>query len=98
MSGNNRKPQWSANKYQRGTDFVRHAKPPMATTRQNGTSHCVVTALDGPKKGCSMPVPMHEIHKGLSIKIFKWFVEAGLIVALLYWGILYVAPILARSW
>lgn len=66
--------------YNHGRDFIKLAKPPKATTRQNGGSHCVVTMLEGPYRGECQPVPTHEIHKSLSHALWKWFVKVGLIV------------------
>jgi hypothetical protein len=65
--------------YNKGHDFIKLAKPPKATTRQNGSSHCVVIMLEGPYRGESQPIPDHELHKGISHALWKWFVKVGLI-------------------
>ena len=74
------KPDYCYGHYNHGQDFIKLAKSPKATTRQNGTSHCVVTVLDGPCRGESYPVPTHKLGKGLSCNLWKWFVKVGLIV------------------
>ncbi|MGE5224994.1 MAG: hypothetical protein ACM3PY_21370 [Omnitrophica WOR_2 bacterium] len=70
-------------KYDHGDKFLKFAKPPKASVRQHGTSHAVVTVLQGEYKGQTMPIPRHTIPKGLSHRIWKWFVKVVLIFAAL---------------
>lgn len=72
-------PKYIYGHYDHGRDFVRLAKPPKASARQNGTSHCVVTVLQGEYAGESRPVPAHNLGVGLSRKLWGWFVRVGLI-------------------
>ena len=70
-------------KWNSGQDFIKLVKFPKATTRQNGTSHCMVTILEGPYRVEGRPVPTHELGKCLSEKLWKWFVKVGLIIIVL---------------
>lgn len=74
--------------FDHGRKFIKLAKPPKATTRQNGTSHCVITMLEGPYRGESQPFPDHPLHKGISKALWKWCVKVGLIVTVIFIGIL----------
>jgi hypothetical protein len=79
--------------YNTGHDFIKLAKPPKAVTRQNGGSHCVVTMLEGPYRGEGQPVPDHDLPKGLSHALWKWFVKVGLIVVVILISILLLAVV-----
>jgi hypothetical protein len=74
------KPRFVYNQFDHGKKFISVATRAGAYTRQGSTDHCVITAPNGQKE----PVPMKPLGKGLAYKIWKRFVEIGLIMAVIF--------------
>lgn len=75
MSKNN---QYSYSKWSKGDDFIKVASHSAKVTR-NGGSHVKITT----ESGDMMIVPDHDLGKGLSHKIWSWFIKVGLLVLII---------------
>ena len=75
--------------FDHGQDFIRLAKPPIAKVTRGSGSHVKVTILQGEYAGKSTVVPDHKLGVGLSHKLWRFFVKAGLITLAV--GLVYMA-------
>jgi hypothetical protein len=75
-----------------GRELIALAKRcPRAEVRQNGSSHTVITMIDGEYKGDGFCIPDHELGVGLACKAWKWLVKVGIIAsAIMLFGYLLI--------